>query len=169
MWWLKQVLERVLKMVESALWQNKSWVQWFLKAEVNDIPDQWKLSSLMTVAPLFPTLGPSSILLLRKGYMEISSKDDRAISFALVLTSKGLYFCLLVYLVLTLNDLVFFLNLMVLVCSSCAWYFCSLSSVKWEEKKKKSCNRNKCWQNSQNLILFLQNYMPEFMVMHLAV
>lgn len=136
MWWLKQVLERVLKMVESALWQNKSWVQWFLKAEVNDIPDQWKLSSLMTVAPLFPTLGPSSILLLRKGYMEISSKDDRAVSFALVLTSKGLYFCLLVYLVLTLNDLVFFLNLMVLVCSSCAWYFCSLSSVKWEEKKK---------------------------------
>lgn len=136
MWWLKQVLERVLKMVESALWQNKSWVQWFLKAEVNDIPDQWKLSSLMMVAPLFPTLGPSSILLLRKGYMEISSKDDRAVSFALVLTSKGLYFCLLVYLVLTLNDLVFFLNLMVLVCSSCAWYFCSLSSVKWEEKKK---------------------------------
>lgn len=130
------MLERVLKMVESALWQNKSWVQWFLKAEVNDIPDQWKLSSLMTVAPLFPTLGPSSILLLRKGYMEISSKDDRAVSFALVLTSKGLYFCLLVYLVLTLNDLVFFLNLMVLVCSSCAWYFCSLSSVKWEEKKK---------------------------------
>lgn len=143
-------------------------MQWFLKAEVNDIPDQWKLSNLITVAPLFPTVGPSSILLLRRGYMEISSKDDRAISFALVLTSMGLYFCLLVYLMLTLNHVVFFLNLTVLVCTSCTWYFCSPSSVKWEEKKK-SCNRNKCWLNSQNLILFLQNYMPEFMVMHLAV
>lgn len=145
MWWLKLVLERVLKMVESALWQNKSWgcSFWSVGAVVPESRSKWyswpvETSSLITVAPLFPTLGPSNILLLRRGYMEISSKDDRAISFALVLTSKGLYFWLLVYLVLTLNDLVFFPNLMVLVCSSCAWYFCSPSSVKWEEKEKRA-------------------------------